>query len=118
MRRYLVIIILSLFLFSCSKKKNHNKNCFSNTNYELVYKYIKNEIEIRQQSHFENNEYDLYLIDKNEIKVYKEKTLIGNIRNDKGIFSIAIYKSNNEKLTIEMNNLFCSLISEINSEKD
>lgn len=118
MKRKLIIIILNIFIFSCSEKKVESKNCFSNANYVILDKYIQNKIETEQLSYFKSNGYKLFLTEKNEIIIHKKSKLIGKIIKNKGAVSIIKYKPNNEKLTVEMNNLFCKLLSKIKLEND
>ena len=117
MKRISTLIILIIFTFSCSNKEVKNKSCFSKTNYEIIHNYIKRKIEIEKLPYFTDNDYNIYLIDKNEIVINNKSSMIGKIVKDQGIFSVAKNKSDNERLTIEMNNLFCELISKIRLEK-
>jgi len=118
MKRISTIIILVIYTFSCSDKEVKNKSCFSKTNYEIIHNYIQNEIEIEKLSYYTDNDYYIYLIDKNEIVINKKNSMIGKIIRDKGIISVAKNKSDNERLIIEMNNLFCELTSKIRLEKE
>jgi hypothetical protein len=117
MKRITTIIILLINIFSCSDKEVKNKNCYSKTNYEIIHNYIQSEIETENLSYFTDNDYNIYLIDKNEIVINKKNSMIGKIIKDKGIISVAKNKSDNERLKIEMNNLFCELTSKIRLEK-
>jgi hypothetical protein len=117
MNRTLTTFILAIFILSCSDNKVEKKSCFSKINYEIIHSYVQNKIEIEQLSSFTSNDYNLSLTDRNEIIINKKKELIGKIKKDEGIFSVAMNRSNNEKLVAEMNLLFCNLISKIRLEK-
>lgn len=111
-KKILIITLLITAIISCSKKKNDN-SCFSEGSFKTVNAYIKSKTEASKLGYFPYKTYHVFCVNTNEIVIRKNKEIIGKITKDKGVFAIAKYKSDNEKLTLKVQNLFCELVSEI-----
>jgi len=99
-------------MFSCFNNKK-DENCFSENNFEKVYQYINNEITAQELSFYIHDEYEIHLFDENEIKIKQNGWTLAIIRKEKGIFTLAKLKSDNEKQLIRANKIFCELIAKI-----
>ena len=113
----IIIVILSsnMFLFSNNIK---NENCFSETNFEIVYQYLNDKIVSQKLEFYTYDGYDIHLISENEIKIKNNGGTMAIIRKEKGILALAKLKSDNEKQLTKANNIFCELVAEVKKYKN
>jgi len=113
----IIIVILSsnMFLFSNNIK---NESCFSETNFEFVYQYLNDKIATQKLKFYAFADYEIHLINENEIKIKNNGGTMAIIRKEKGILALAKLKSDNEKQLTKANNIFCELVAEVKKNKN
>ena len=111
MNNIVIVIILSVNMFSCSINKK-NEICFSETNFEIVYQYLDNKIATQDLTFYTCGNYKIHLISKNEIKIRNNGGTVAIVRKESGIFSLAKLKSDNERQLKKANEIFCQLVAE------
>lgn len=112
-----VIPIVFLFFglhYSCNKsiEKNTNETCFSKENFEAVHQFIKTQTKKNRSPFYLYDGVEIYTNTVDELLFIKNGYIISKINKQRGLFSLSIYKSDNDKLVSEANLLFCKLLSE------
>jgi hypothetical protein len=86
------------------------KNCFSEENFNLVLNYIKAQMENSNYPIYKIQGYDFFASDSS-ILITKNDTLLSKIEKETGIVVVSIDKAKNDAHTIEINQVFCELVS-------
>ena len=116
---YLKKSITILFLIislnsSCNGiiEKSENEMCFTNENFDTVYKFIKTQTIKNQSDFYLYDEIEIYINSIDELSLKKNGYTLSKINKKSGIFSLAMHKGQNDKLALKANQLFCKLLSE------
>lgn len=116
---YLKKSITILFLIislnsSCNDniEKSENEMCFTNKNFDTVYKFIKTQTIKNQSDFYLYDDIEIYINGVDELSFKKNGYTLSKINKERGIFSLAMYKVQNDKLVLKANDLFCKLLSE------
>ena len=112
----LIFSLLALFGYPQTTTKKETtrldkKSCFTTNNFDTVYTYISIQIKNGNKSHFNLDGYEIYLPDESSITIKNEKSYsLGSINKSKGIFSLAIKQKDNEKIVLQINELYCKIL--------
>lgn len=87
-----------------------SKDCFSATNFDLVYDYIRASIDKDNLSFYTHETYQLHLSCSAEITVKQNGYTLAVISRGKGIYSLAKVLSDNNKLVRTANRIFCEIL--------
>ena len=93
-------------------KKKTSKICFSNENFDTVYKFIKTQTLKNQSEFYLFDDTEIYINNTDELSFKKKGYTLSKINKERGIFSLAMHKGQNDKLVLKANELFCKLLSE------
>src|SRR5687768_588246 len=85
-------------------------NCFSRANFIRVYKYIEDQIKKSSATFYTYDNYELFLKDTSEISFKKDGWTLSIITIEKGAFSLAIRKRDNDKIKRKTNHIFCEIL--------
>lgn len=86
------------------------ENCFSKTNFDRVYKYVDDQIKKNNSTFYKYEKYELYLNGRSEISFKKDGYTLSNAIKERGIFSLAKRKQDNDKILKETNQIFCKIL--------
>ena len=120
-----VALLISLFiifvfkLFHINKEilsKDNKETCFSKSNFDTVYKFIDTKIK-NEIAFYEFENYTICLKNNTEIWFLKKGYSKGKITKEKGVFSLAIWQKDNDRIVKEINELFCKILSETKNDK-
>lgn len=89
---------------------NKTENCFSKTNFDIVYKYIGSQIKKSTVAFHNYDSYEVYLKDNAQISFKSNGYTLSRIIKDKGIFALPKRKKDNENILKKTNQLFCELV--------
>ena len=112
----ITILFLILCLnYSCNGKieKIENEMCFTKKNFDTVCKFIKTQTIKNQSDFYTYDDIEIYISSIDELSFKKNGSTLAIINKEKGIFSLAMNKDQNDKLVSKANQLFCKLLSEV-----
>jgi hypothetical protein len=87
-----------------------SNNCFSENNFDKVYKYINEQINVTGTAYYLYSGYEVYLSNPVEIRLKKNNYTLAVIHKQKAIFSLAIKQGNSNAIVKEANNVFCKIL--------
>ena len=113
------IMLLLLNITPLHPKKYENENilamgnisCFSETNFESVYKFLENEIKQGDKGFyvFEGNK--LYVKEGMQIVIKEDSFTLAIIHKKQGVYSLAKVLSDNQHLVKKAHEIFCSILA-------
>ena len=86
-------------------------NCFSESNFDLVFQYLESKL-ISGGGSYMYNKFKVSLTKEKTIIIHYNSTRIANISRVNGIAALAILKSDNKKQLAKANEIFCWLTIE------
>ena len=111
-------MLLLLNITPLYPKKYENENilamaniaCFSETNFESVYKFLESEIKQGDRGFyvFEGNE--LYVKEGMQIVIKEDSFTLAIIHKKRGVYSLAKILSDNQNLVKKAHNIFCGIL--------
>ena len=109
-----IFFLIILLNYSCNGniEKSTNETCFSKENFDTVYEFIKTQTRKSQGGFYLYDSTEIYISRIDELSFKKNGYTLSKINREKGIFSLAMLKNDNDKLTSKTNLLFCKLLSE------
>lgn len=123
MMKTLAIILFTMTAFGQTSINNvkildtvKTESCFSKANFDSVYKYINVQIKKSNTTFSKYDNYELYLNDTTEISFKKDGYTLSKVIKEKGVFSLAKRKKDNEKILKETNEIFCKILLLIDKE--
>lgn len=111
---FLFLLSLSILAALNCKKSEQNQRvieCYTKNNFDKVYEFIEKENFKTKSVFLKLDEIEIYLKNDNEIVFKKNGYSFSKIHRDKGVISLPILKSQNERVRNETNLLFCALLS-------
>ncbi len=122
MKLFLTILFFKMTVFGQSSKNdlkmldtNKTENCFSSTNFDIIYLYINNHIKKKNNAFYKYGNYELYIIDATKISLKKNGYTLSSIVKERGVFSLAKRKEDHDPILKKTHQIFCELL--ISSEK-
>lgn len=116
-------IVGALMIFAItftSPSKNHNtqpmpnkNDCFSATNFNLVYQYISESMQQDSSAYYRYEKYQLHPGCAAEIAVKQDGYTLAIISRERGIYSLAKVLSDNNRLVSIANEMFCNILSQV-----
>jgi hypothetical protein len=91
---------------------NKTDNCFSEDNFDSLYKFIVEKISAAKTTYYLHSGYEIHVGGPAELRFKKDHYTLAVIHRKKGIFSLAIKQADNDKIMKEVNRLFCELIEQ------
>jgi hypothetical protein len=118
MYRKITIILIYLLIYSsysCRKstEEKPTESCFTQNNFDLVYKFIENQNLKTKSKFLKYGDTKVYL-SNDKIITLKKGNNYSKIHRKKGIFSLSTYKTKNIEMKEEANRLFCDLVTKAN----
>ncbi|TRX25342.1 hypothetical protein FNW25_09090 [Flavobacterium franklandianum] len=118
MYRKITIILIYLLIYSsynCRKstEAKPTESCFTQKNFDLVYKFVENQNIKTKSKFFKYGDTKVYLGNDKIITLEKGNNY-SKIHRKKGIFSLSMYKTKNIEMKEEANRLFCDLVTKAN----
>lgn len=112
-----VLSVIAFFVFSQKKETPQNvivkkETCFSVENYQKIHDLVAQKKE--KKSFWTFGGYNIYP-QKENLSFKIEGFTLGRITKEKGIFSLAKDSQDNERITKEVENIFCTLINTENT---
>lgn len=107
-------LILLLGLASCNDKNakysEKAESCFSKVNFDIVYKYLDDQIKKGNKTFYEYDSLKLILTDTTEISFKKDFYTLAKINQTQGIVSLAKAKRDNDIVLNETEHMFCEIL--------
>ena len=110
-----MIYLLIYSSYSCRKSTEDNptKSCFTQDNFDIVYKFIENQ-NIKTNTKFLKYGDTKVFLSSDTIITLENGNSYSKIHRKKGIFSLEVYKTKSIEMEKEANRLFCVLIDKAN----
>jgi len=101
-------------LASCNNKNTINtekaESCFSKVNFDIVYKYLDDQIKKGNKTFYEYDSLKLFLTDTTEISFKKDFYTLAKINQTTGVVSLAKAKRDNDIVLKETDHIFCEIL--------
>lgn len=113
----LLIIITSSVKYDQPTTMNKEVSCFSETNFDIVYRYLQEQIRKADKNYYVHGNRALYVL--NSPETYGKEIILTDkgytytlaaINKEKGIFALAKMLEDNKRLVQEANQIFCEIL--------
>lgn len=94
-----------------SLAKENTASCFSEANFESVYKFLEDQIKIGNKEFFSFDDNKLYVEDGMQIVIKEENYTLAIIHKEHGISSLSKVLSDNQNLVKKAHQIFCKLLA-------
>jgi hypothetical protein len=118
MHRKTSIFLINLLIYSnysCRKstEEKPSESCFTQNNFDLVYRFIENQNKITKTKFLKYGKTKVYLTNDTIINLEKGRSF-SKIYRKKGILNTEMYEPRNIENVEETNRLFCDLVATAN----
>jgi hypothetical protein len=88
------------------------ENCFSEYNFDRLYRFIAEKVSAAKTTYYLYWGYEIHVSGPAELRFKKDHYTLAVIHREKGISSLAIKQTDNDKIMKEVNRVFCELIEQ------
>lgn len=109
MSQIIITIASTFLLFYTTPGKN--ENCFSETNFNIVYQYLNNKTTAQDLAFYQFNGYEIHINDS-VIRIKTDGWTEAVISKDGGISGLAKRQPDNDRQIKKANGIFCQLLAQ------
>ena len=92
------------------KSEKNNELCFSKTNFDNVFRFIQMKTEINKTKGYMHGDWEIVVSERSELFFKKNGYSLSKVNRELGIFSFPKLSSDNERIRLKTNQLFCELV--------
>lgn len=92
------------------KSETNNESCFSKSNFDSVCRFIQMKTQNNKTKGYIHGDWEIVVSDGSDIFFKKKGYSLSKVNREMGIFSFPKLSTDNKRITLKTNQIFCELV--------